>query len=80
MAATHKRFLDVLESKSYEGLRIVRYGRECCLVVTTGGEDHCFVTREGKRATYRHAWQIREWLQESFGIDADAVPVESIKQ
>jgi hypothetical protein len=80
MAASHKRFLDVLESRSFEALRIARLGRECCLIIRAEGEDHCFVNRDGKCANYRHAWQIRDWLQERFGISADAVPVETLRR
>jgi len=78
LVASHKRFLDLLNSGPYEGLRIVRSGKECCLIVKADGEEHCFANRDGERANYHHAWQIRDWLEKQFGIPAAAVPVTKL--
>ena len=34
------------------------------------------MSRFGESLDYRHAWQIRDWLREEFGIAPDSVPVE----
>jgi hypothetical protein len=76
MNQDHERFVRALRSRSYEALSIKRRGSSCWLIIRLGGEDHCFVNRFGKSPDYRHAWQIRKWLHDHFGIEADSVPVE----
>lgn len=76
MDKDHEEFIEVLQAQSYEALLIKRHGSSCSLVIRLHGEDHCFVNRFGKRPVYRHAWQIRTWLHEEFGIAPDSVPVE----
>lgn len=79
VSETHKNQLALLESGTYEGLRIVRIDRLCSLIIKSNGEEHCFVSRAGKRLDYRHAWQIREWLEKKFGIETEKVPVTTFK-
>lgn len=76
MDKDHEQFIDALRSRSYEALSIKRYGSSCWLIIRLNGKDHCFVNRFGKSPEYRHAWQIRKWLHDEFGIAPDSVPVE----
>jgi hypothetical protein len=76
MDTSHDVFIQALQSRSYEALSIKRHGRSCWLIIRLNGEDHCFVNRFGKSPEYQHAWQIRTWLLERFGIAPDSIPVE----
>jgi hypothetical protein len=76
MDRDHERFIQALQARSYEALSIKRHGSSCWLIIRLQGEDHCFVNRFGKSPDYRHAWQMRNWLHEEFGIAPDSVPVE----
>jgi hypothetical protein len=71
----HDRFLEVLRSGAYTDLRVVRYDRQCYLVMRCGYEERIFVNRKGAHPDYHHGWQIRTWLQKDFGIPPEAVPV-----
>ncbi len=76
MDKDHERFIQALQARSYEALSIKRHGSSCWLIVRLQGEDHCFVNRFGESPRYHHAWQIRSWLHQEFGIAQDSVPVE----
>jgi hypothetical protein len=67
---------DVLRSRSYDSLAIKRMDRDCYLVVGIAGVGHVLANREGDAMCFRHAWQIREWLQSQFQITVDSIPVE----
>ena len=69
--------LTALRERSFERLGIRRLGPRCYLLVTSGGETHVFVDRRGNQRVYRHAWQIRGWLESHFSIDPETVVVES---
>ncbi|HAW52256.1 MAG TPA: hypothetical protein DCX54_08015 [Flavobacteriales bacterium] len=69
---------DVLEKKSYSKLLIKRFEHRCYLLIYNENSAHIYTDNNGKRKEYRHAWQIREWLQEKFGIDANEIQVEKI--
>ncbi len=71
----YERVLNALREKTFSDLTIRRVGSECYLIVTAGGKSHVFADYAGKRKVYRHAWQIRDWLQSTFGIPGDSVPV-----
>ena len=77
---SHDEMLIALREKTFERLVIKRLGSVCYLVVTSEGEAHVFGDRKGERKEYRHAWQVREWLTESFNIPPESVPVELIAQ
>lgn len=73
----HANFVAALESRSYERLFVKRRGPVCHLVIQlAGGVPHVFVDRFGTQVTYRHAWQIRDWLASRLGIAREDVPVE----
>jgi hypothetical protein len=72
----HEMFMQALESRSYEALSIKRHGSSCWLIIRLNGEDHCFLNRFGKTPQFHHAWQIRDWLKERFGIAPESVAVE----
>jgi len=76
MNVTHAMLLQVLEARSYQALKIKRLGADCCFIIQIGDKDHVYVNESGEAPQYRHAWQVRKWLQERFGIPADAVTVE----
>ena len=76
----HEDMLAVLREKTFERLVIKRLDSRCYLVITSEGEAHVFGDRKGERREYRHAWQVRDWLLESFNIPPESVPVERITQ
>lgn len=67
-----------LEQRSFDRPAIKRVGRECYLVVSVRGHDCVLSRRGGGAQTFRHAWQIREWLQSQYGIGGIEIPVESL--
>ena len=69
---------DVLEKKSYSKLLIKRLEHRCYLLIYIDNSAHIYTDDNGKRKEYRHAWQIKEWLQEKFAIDANEIQVEKI--
>jgi hypothetical protein len=70
---------DALEARTFDSLSIKRIGRECHLVVTVAGTTRVLADRRGQPKSFRHAWQIREWLQSEFQIVADSIPVETYR-
>jgi hypothetical protein len=70
---------DALRSRSFDSLAIKRMGRDCYLVVVIAGVGHVLANREGRAMCFRHAWQIREWLQSQFQITVDSIPVETYR-
>lgn len=75
MNATHQFQIHALENKSYERLFVRRMGSTCWLIIGINGEDHAFVNKFGKTPDFRHAWQVRNWLLERFGIAPESVPL-----
>ena len=69
-----------LRENTFERLMIRRLRSQCYLIITIGDAAHVLCDSNGVSKQYRHAWQIREWLQDSFGILPELVPVESIQQ
>lgn len=67
---------DALRSRTFESLAIKRIERECYLVVTMNGATHILTNDDGDHITFRHAWQIREWLLQKFQIATETIPVE----
>ncbi len=70
---------DALRARTFDSLAIKRIGADCHLVVTVAGAPHVLGNRKGGPKTFRHAWQIREWLQSQFQITADSIPVETYR-
>jgi hypothetical protein len=75
---THRRLVEVLESRCYKALVVKRYGPRCYLVIKLVDEDRVFVDRSGKRVEYRHAWQVRDWLLDRFAIPEHEVQVDVV--
>ncbi|MDH3349870.1 MAG: hypothetical protein OEM02_17415 [Desulfobulbaceae bacterium] len=69
---------EALEKKTYSKLLIKRLEHRCYLLIYIENSSHIYTDIQGKRKEYRHAWQIKEWLQEKFGIDTTEVQVEKI--
>jgi len=67
---------DTLQSRSFDSLAIKRIGRECYLVITIAGVTHVVTDKTGRHMTFRHAWQIRDWLKQRFEIESETIPVE----
>jgi hypothetical protein len=76
----HADMLAALREKTFERLVIKRLDSTCYLVIAYEGKAHVFGDSNGKRIEYRHAWQVRDWLQESFDIPPESVPVERIRR
>lgn len=78
--STHHKLIAALESRSYKGLCVKRYGRHCCLVIRLADEDRVFVNRLGNCVEYRHAWQVRDWLRERFRIPESEVTIDVVQR
>ena len=76
---TNESVEDALRLKTFDSLAIKRSGDRCFLVVTISGVARVFANRRGQAVSFRHVWQIREWLQSQFQIAGDAVPVETFR-
>ena len=74
----HERMISALQEKRYERIEIKRLGPDCYLLITCGGETNALVDRHGTRKVYRHAWQAREWLEKTFGIEPETIHVEKL--
>ena len=74
----HEEMLSALRERRFERLTIKRFESSCYLIVVVNGHSHVFADHTGRMKEYRHAWQIRSWLSEAFGIPGDSIPVESI--
>ena len=70
---------EALRERAFESLAIKRSRDHCYLVVTIGGTAHVLSTPKGKAMRFRHAWQVREWLQSQFQIEAGSIPVETYR-
>ena len=68
---------DALRSRTFESLAIKRIDRECYLVVIVNGSTHVLTNDDGHHITFRHAWQVREWLLQKFQIATETIPVET---
>ena len=68
---------EALRARTFDSLAIKRIDQECYLVVTITGTTRVLTNRKGEHLKFRHAWQIREWLQHRFQIAADAIPIET---
>ena len=72
----YPRMIAKLQDAECSDLSIRRFGSDCYLIVVVDGVPHVFTDSKGKRKVYRHVWQIREWLESTYGIQRDSVPVE----
>jgi hypothetical protein len=70
---------DALRARTFDSLAIKRIDEECYLVVTVAGATRVLTNSKGDHMKFRHAWQIREWLQLQFQIATDAIPVETYR-
>lgn len=70
---------DALRSRTFDRLMIKRIDRECYLVVIMDGATRVLTNSDGGHMTFRHAWQIREWLRSKFQITAETIPVETYR-
>jgi hypothetical protein len=79
MKTSPTNYDDVLEKRSFETLSIIRASEECFLLIALDGDSHVYSDKKGKKKQYRHAWQIKQWLQSRFGIDPATIEVKEIK-
>jgi hypothetical protein len=70
---------DALRARSFDSLAIKRIDRKCYLVVTIAGAPHVLADHTGHHMTFRHARQIRQWLQDRFQIVTDSIPIETYR-
>jgi hypothetical protein len=75
MNEVHKKQVEILRSGTYESLLVRRNGNRCYFVIGFDGELHAYLNQFGKCPNYHHAWQIRKWLKETFGIEPEKVEV-----
>jgi hypothetical protein len=68
---------NALRARSFDSLAIKRIDRECYLVVTVAGAPHILTDHAGRHMTFRHARQIRHWLQDRFQITTDSIAIET---
>lgn len=66
-----------LSSGRYESLAIKRIETECFLLITADNVPRVLSKPGGTAITFRHAWQIRNWLRSRFNIDADTIAVDT---
>lgn len=75
---THDKVVAALRERRYERLVIKRFEARHYLIVVIAGHPHVFADHAGKQKEYRHAWQIRSWLQEQFDIPGETAALETI--
>lgn len=68
---------DALRAGTFDSLAIKRIDGQCYLVVTIAGATRVLTNPRGSHLTFRHAWQVREWLQQKFQITTETIPVET---
>jgi hypothetical protein len=73
--SNHIRFIEALKSGVYQSLAIKRHDRECYLLIDIDGSPHVFVNKHGKPQTYRNIWQVKEWLEEKYGVNTEGIEV-----
>ena len=76
---SHHLLMEALRSRTYERLQVKRYGDRCCLILQIGGRGRTFVNRFGECVWYRHAWQVRDWLRDTFAIPTNEVEVDVVQ-
>jgi hypothetical protein len=74
----YKKMLSALRAKTFERLVIKRLENQYYLIIYIDGNSHVFSDHAGKKKAYQHVWQIRNWLNISFEIVPDSIPVELI--
>ena len=70
---------EILRTREYKELWVCRTGKACSLVVVANGESHVYSDAQGKTRQFRHAWQIKEWLHQKFGIEIDKLEVKNFR-
>jgi hypothetical protein len=73
MNAKHQKLLSALKSGAYESLLVRRLEKVCYFMIRIDGKDEVYVNESGKAPRYRHVWQIRQWLEQRFGIPGEKV-------
>jgi hypothetical protein len=71
--------MTALASGDYASLAVHRLQQSCYLIINAHGAAHVLVNDQGRAQTFRHVWQIKDWLQQAFGIAADKVSVNNLK-
>lgn len=66
----------LLAKKHYTRLLIRRYNDGCVLVIFTEDEGHLYTNKKGEKITYRHARQLKAWLESQFDIPNSAIEFE----
>jgi hypothetical protein len=75
MNEVHQKHVETLKSGSFDAIVVRRRGKECWLMIEFDGKLHVYLNQFGKCPRYHHVWQIRKWLNETFGIQSDQVKV-----
>ncbi len=69
---------NALREGTFDRLYIKRIGEECYLIIEVNGDSHVWIKEDGTQRTYRHARHIKQWLWETFGIEAKAIGFEKL--
>lgn len=68
---------NLLRTGAYDSLAIKRIDVDCFLLITAAGIPRVLAKPSGTAITFRHAWQVRDWLKAHFNITPDQIPVET---
>jgi|GEM_PF-3835884 len=77
--SAHEKMTTMLRENGFDRIDVKRIRSLCYLLITANGETHVYIDSKGTRKEYRHAWQARDWLVNTFGISPSKVHVETIK-
>jgi hypothetical protein len=73
MDAKHQMLSSALKSRTYESLLVRRLEKQCYFMIRIDGKIEVYVNEFGKVPQYRHIWQIRQWLEQRFGITGEKI-------
>ena len=64
---------NLLENKSFRNLEIKRIDNTCYLIIHVEKNSHVLTNSNGKQKQFRHAWQVKEWLEEKYDISTSSI-------
>lgn len=77
-ANLHQEQVVALAKGDYESLAVNRLQRSCYLIIYRNDAAHVLVNAEGRAQTFRHVWQVKDWLQQSFGTVVEHLEVNNL--
>ena len=70
---------EILKTRDYDSLWVCRTNNLCSLIVVARGESHVYADAKGKTRKFRHAWQIKDWLRQKYGIEIERLEVKTYR-